>query len=147
MTTAYVLRSELPRYGAPANALVSIDTAVQDAVCEEVSRRIDSYVRARYGNDSLPFLVWDTLITSIAARLAVYELLVTRGYNPAAGSDPNIERRYLYAVQECEKIQKQQLHPIVTLQTTQIVAKAQQPTIITSSVVAQGGQTARTRGW
>jgi phage gp36-like protein len=137
----------LPSFGISVAALSPIPTNVQDDQCEAASREVDGYLEARYGTGSTPLLAFDTIIKSITGRIAAYKLLSIRGYNPASGADLIIRQNYLDALSECEKIGKQQLHPKVTIAVTGSAARAQQPTVITSSVVTMNGQTARTRGW
>lgn len=146
--TAYVTRDQLPLYGLPAAALATVPTPTQDAICEEVSREIDGRVSGRYGIGSLPFATWDTIITGIAGRLAAYRIATVKGFNPAAvGGDSLLDTNHKAAIVDCEKIQKQQLHPIVTLNVESARA-IPQPVVISSSVVnVNSGRKSNNRGW
>lgn len=145
MTTSYVAPSDLATYGLPATALATTTSPQQSAACEEASRELDGRVAGRYGSDSLPFVTWDTIITGIAARIAVYRLMTIRGYNPAAGQDDLLYQNFKAAIVDCEKIQKQQLHPRVTFTSAKATP---QPVVISSSVInVAHGTTGPNRGW
>jgi phage gp36-like protein len=74
---------------------------------------MDGYFRARY---SLPLSAWGADVTRINAVLAVYDLLVTRGYNPAAGADVNVRLRTEDAINWLKGVSRQEIHPDVTPQ-------------------------------
>lgn len=146
MGTSYADPSvDLVRHGAPASALAPLTPDQKTAACEEASREVDARVGGRYGVDALPFVTWDTTITGITARIATYRLLSVRGFNPAAAQDQLVVKNYDDAIKDCEKIQKQQLHPSVTLRA--VSRGADQPKVISSSVVDARGRTASNRGW
>lgn len=140
----YATLDDLYTHGAPEKAFGQLTDDQKLAALEAASEYLDSYFRGRY---SLPLAVWDISVTSNTCKIAAYNLLSARGYNPAAGSDINILERYNQAVAWAEKVQKQQAHPNVT--PAQIdVPRTQQPVVITSSVVNLAtGRTSRTRGW
>ena len=81
---AYATPGDLATYGVSATALAPIDTPVQEAACEAASDVVDGYLRARY---KLPLGDWGTDLIRVTAQIAVYDLLVVRGYNPAAGAE------------------------------------------------------------
>lgn len=145
MGTQYAQTSNLFSIGIPQSAFGQLTTPQLNDALEEASREVDARVAGRYGLAALPFLTWDSIITGITVRIACYQLLSTRGYNPAAGADKGLMDRYQAAIADCVKIQKQQLHPLVTVTTPPADV---QPVVVTSSVVnlATGGA-ARNRGW
>lgn len=107
----YCTSSDLPNLGISAVALAPIDSAVQDAACEAASAIADSFLRSRY---KLPLTAWGVDLTQKTAILAVYDLLVVRGYNPSAGADVNIRLRYDDAMLWFLHISRQEVHPDVT---------------------------------
>ena len=142
----YATVSDLTSIGLPATALGQMTLTQQNDALEEASREVDARLTGRYGVGRLPFITWDSIITGITARIAVYHILTVRGYNPAAGSDINIQNRYTIALRDCELIQKQQLHPVITLQA--MTTTFDQPVVLSSSVVnLQTGAPGVNRGW
>lgn len=140
----YAQLADLYRYGAPATAFGSISDADRQAGLDEASAKIDEFLGARY---PLPLISWPTSITEFACRIATWNLLSVRGYNPALTGDSNIKDRYDDAIRQLTLIQKQQLHPNVVAQPNQ-VATFEQPAVYTSSVVDLGtGATDNDRGW
>lgn len=145
MSAGYASIADLVKYGAPATAFASLTTDQKQSALDAAADLVDGFLRARY---PLPLLSWDLSITRNTAIIATYDLLVTRGYNPAAGADPNFETRYNVAMRNLELIQKQQLHPYLTPQPTTSSTPAQQPGVNTSSVVdVWNGATCTERGW
>lgn len=109
--SAYCDRDDLPKYGIGAVAIAPIPDDVKDAAIEGVSSSIDSYLRDRY---QLPLTAWGIDIRRCAAILATYDLMVVRGYNPAAGADQNILTRYEGQIRWLERIARQEVQPDVT---------------------------------
>ena len=141
---AYGTLADLYKYGAPERALGGIPDATKEAELETASQIVDSYFRGRY---SLPLASWDAATTEATCKIAAYNLLATRGYNPAAGADPNIRDRWVDAIEWLRRVQKQQAHPnVVSLSPNE--PSATQPMVLSSSVVnVATGATASRRGW
>lgn len=143
----YAEISDLLAYGLPSTALGTLTTTQQTKALEQASRKLDSFFAARYGQDAVPLLVWDTTVTEAVAKIAAYDLLVVRGYNPASSADVNIRIRHDDAMRWAEKVQKQQAHPTVT-PAVQTLPTYQQAYVISSSVTnLSSGGTNRNRGW
>jgi phage gp36-like protein len=95
------------------------------------SGKADSYMRGRY---NLPITgsvgggpgVYDPAIVMHVCWIAAYDLMSGRGFNPTAGSDALIERRYYEAVGFPDRpgsgwfpgVQRQAIHPDVTETST-----------------------------
>lgn len=142
----YAQISDLTTYGLPATALQSPNLPVQvvNNVLASVSNQMDSYFRGRY---SLPLIEWGVEVTDCCCKIAAYELLSVRGYNPAAAADVNIRDRYTDALDWLNKVQRQAVHPNVTPQPNQ-TPQFNQPFVTSFSVVSTAtGQKARQRGW
>jgi phage gp36-like protein len=131
----YCQTTDLPLYGAPATALSAIPGPTQTAQCIASSAFADSKLRARY---QLPLQAWGTDLTMYTAIHATYMLLVTRGYNPAAGADPNLRQRFEDALAGFDGVERGNTHPDVTPS----VAPGQDPLHDEPRVV-----TSPVRGW
>lgn len=146
--TTYATLTDLTLYGIAATALGDpttgpVPTAVRQAALDAASKVVDSFYRGRY---PLPLLAWDIETTQATCKIAAWELLNIRGYNPASGADVNIRDRYQDAMGWLNRVQRQAAHPNVTPSAAQV--QYTQPMVITSSVVDLAtGATARNRGW
>lgn len=142
----YAQLADLYRYGAPATAFGDISDADLQAGLDDASTRVDEFLAARY---PLPLISWPSSITEYTCRIAAWNLISGRGYNPAVGNegDQNLKSRYDDAIARLTLIQKQQLHPAVVAQPAQAPAYAQ-PEVFSSSVVNVGtGACDSSRGW
>lgn len=88
--TVYAAKADLPT-AINAAALAGVDDPTKDAALQQASSVIDSYLRDRY---TLPLLQAGNDIKRACLVMAVYYVMVARGYNPEAGGDPGIEKRY-----------------------------------------------------
>ena len=142
----YAQISDLTTYGLPPTALQSPNLPVQvvQGALNDASDIADSYLRGRY---ALPLLAWGTELTQAVCRIAAYNLLSVRGYNPAAAADVNIRDRYTDALDWLNKVQRQAVHPNVTPQPSQ-TPQYNQPFVTSFSVISTAtGQKAPQRGW
>lgn len=140
----YAQLADLYRFGAPATAFGNISTGDQQAALDEASGRVDEFLAARY---PLPLISWPTSITEYTCRIATWNLLSARGYNPTMGGDSNIKDRYDNAIEMLTLVQKQQLHPAVVPQPNQ-APTYEQPAVYTFSAVDMGtGAIDNDRGW
>jgi phage gp36-like protein len=108
---AYCTTDDLAKYGVSAVALSPIDPLVQAAACDAASEVVDSYFRDRY---KLPLSAWGVDVTRNTAIIAVYDLLVVRGYNPSAGADVNVRLRYEDAMKWLLQVARQEVQANVT---------------------------------
>jgi phage gp36-like protein len=107
----YATVDDLYRYGLQPIAVQNVPMANLTAELEAASRYADSKMRARY---SLPLLAWDSSVTMHVCRIAAYNILVTRGYNPEAGADVAITQRYEQSLEWFDGVERQRTHPNVT---------------------------------
>lgn len=105
--------AELASFGVSAVALAPIDPSVQQAAIDSASDVVDSYFRDRF---KLPLATWGTDVKRVTAQIAVYDLLVVRGYNPSAGADVNVRLRYEDALKWLLQVARQEVQPNVTPQ-------------------------------
>ncbi len=89
--TRYATTTNLARLGIRAEALTGIATAVQEEALDASSAVADGYLRSR--GYVMPLTAWSTDLTRAVAILAAFDLLVTRGYDPNAGTDDVLLRR------------------------------------------------------
>jgi hypothetical protein len=125
----YCQPSDLASVLAPA-ALASTTNAQQQAACVAASERADSYLRGRYGVSdgrggyAQPLLIaWGSDLTLMVSYVAAYLLMEARGFNPNAGADAGVLRRYYEAIGNPNlppgngwfpSVQRQAIHPDVT---------------------------------
>lgn len=102
MATVYANAADIPRFGVRADALSGISTEAQQAALSAASGLIDSYLGARF---TLPVRApWPESLRRAAVIVAVYDLLVTRGYGPSVASDEHVRRRYEDVIRWLEHI-------------------------------------------
>ena len=138
----YAVVSDLPRLGIPTTAFGTLTTVAIQAELDAAGAWINSRIRGRY---KLPLLAWDDEIRRIEVRVAVYNAMSLRGYNPTAGADVELRRGYEDAERWCDGVQRRAIHPDVTESASD--SALVQPFVITSSVVDMNGRTATNRGW
>lgn len=147
MGTQYASAADLVTYGLPATALGILTLAQQNGALEQASRKLDALFAGRFGQPGVPFLAWDTTVTEACAKVAAFDLLCLRGFNPASAADVNIKDRHDEAMKWAEKVMKQQAHPNVTPAIAPLPTYAQ-PTVISSSVAdLNTGASSLNRGW
>jgi phage gp36-like protein len=105
-------------YGLPAAALGTLTQADVERELEAASDDMNEC----FAQWDLPLTSWPTNFRKRCCHLAAYYLMSGgRGYNPGAGVDPVIEKRYLAALEWLDKIQRRVLQPYVTQSTTPTV--------------------------
>lgn len=106
--------SDLPLYGANANALAPVPVLTQEAELLAATFEVFGYLASRY--DNLDTLVgWSTDLTSAVCKVAVYNLFCIRGFNPGSGSDVNLRMRYDDAIAWARGVSRHEIHPMFTL--------------------------------
>ena len=93
--SSYATLSDLTTLGVASAALAGIATSEQQRAIDTASSLADSYLRNRF---TLPIATPGQALAYAVARIAAYDLLSGRGYNPETGSDPNVRDRYLDAI-------------------------------------------------
>lgn len=91
MGTRYAERTDLVRFGLTAEALEDVPTATQDEALDAASAVLDGYVASR---KKLPLSAWGDDLRRYACGIAAYDIMVTRGYDPHAGNDENLRKRF-----------------------------------------------------
>ena len=90
MATPYAVIGDLRTFGAPDRAFKDVPVDIQEDAIAAASGTVDSYLRAQF---VMPIKSWGREVTRIVCQIATYDLLITRGYNPEAGADGQIEKR------------------------------------------------------
>lgn len=91
----YATTTDLTRLGLPSTALANVSPTTQEDSLDAMSAIADGYLSSRY---ELPLSVWGDDLRACVCRLAAYDLMVTRGYNPTAGADENLLLRHDHAM-------------------------------------------------
>lgn len=95
-----------------AAALTGIDDPRKTAAIAGASAEADDYLRDQY---TLPLQTnGSASLTIHVANIAVYRLMVGRGYNPEAGGDPGIRDRYKDAIDWLKLVAAGKVTPNVT---------------------------------
>lgn len=145
---AYCAPADLVLVGWSANTQGQLNVAQITQACQNASDYADGFFRARYGVGSCPLLAWDSSITLAVAKVAVWYLICIRGFNPNANADQNFRTQYDDAEKFFNNVQRQQAHPLVTPAGSSANEGAQQPRLISTSVVdVSSGRRASNRGW
>lgn len=148
----YAQQSDLFALGLPQAAMGSgsnpsvVPSATIDEALASAASEMDSCFRGRWGMNAVPLLQWDLSVTRCNARMAAYDIMVTRGFSSDADANRDLRKRYDDAIEWLNKVQRQQAHPLVTLATGQ--PGIQQPNLVSTSVVnVVSGATGPNRGW
>lgn len=113
--TAYATLTDLHTYGLSAVACGNVTTGDQQVILDGRNAWADGKLRGRY---QLPLLAWDVDLRMMVAQLAAYDVMIRRGYNPAAGADVNVRLRYEDALKWFDGVERQNVHPNVTASPT-----------------------------
>ena len=89
--TQYAQPSDLAVAGIAAAAIANFTTPQINAALVNASRLLDGYFRSKF---TLPLVQVGQDVVRATCIIAAYDLMVSRGYNPSAGGDPIIEKRY-----------------------------------------------------
>jgi phage gp36-like protein len=107
----YALPSDLMRFGLPARALESVPmTAIVDA-CFAASEEAAGYLGSAY---SLPLASWGVDLRMHVAKMAAYNLMSIRGYDPDSGQDRLLQVGRDQAVTWLNRVADGKLRPMPT---------------------------------
>lgn len=93
------------------SALTGVDSPTKLAAIDGASRQIDSFLRAKF---KLPLVLVGADIRKACIDIAIYDVMVGRGYNPEAGADPGIKDRMDAAFKWLKLISEGKAVPDVT---------------------------------
>lgn len=115
----YCTITDLTNVGIRAEALSPISAPSKQAAIDAAAEQMDSYFRARYKlTDAVPgweqFAAWGQDVVRANAILAVWDLMVVRGYNPASGADGTLRMRYDDTILWLRDVAAQKAQPNVT---------------------------------
>lgn len=118
--------------GISANAIAGVTTPNKTEAIEDASRLIDSFLRAQF---TLPLTQVGGDVKRACINIAVYYVLVGRGYNPDAGEDPGIRQRYDDAIGWLKMVSAGKAVPDITDSTPGAAegVPGSRPTVISSS--------------
>ncbi len=143
----YCELEDLTLVGIRAEALAPVPPETRQAAIDAAAEFMDGYFRARY---ALPgkkpgwevFEDWGQDVVRCNAILAVWDLMVVRGFNPASGADVVLRMRYEDLVGRpgqrgwLDKVSAQEIQPNVTPKQHEL-SDYDQPKV----------RTAERRGW
>jgi len=147
--TQYAQPSDLANLGLIGGVLASISTATQNAALQAASAVADSQLQGAF---ILPLTQWSYDLVRAVCIIAAYDLLTSKGYNPATGADPNIRARYADAMSWLDRVSKGQESPAYIIDSSTSNSGQTTPPPADGSTVysTQGGfqlQTTSVRGW
>lgn len=105
----YASRADLYTHGLAAAAMGSVSTAQQDAVLESVCGEADSKMAARFPTPLTGQI--DPTITMNVCKIAAFEILRIRGFNPQNGADMVIREAAKEARAWFDAVERQHAHP------------------------------------
>lgn len=140
MATPYATIALLFAHGAPQSAFGSLTPTQLQAACDAANEEADSYFRARYppayGSDQI-LLSWGLDVTKAACRIATYNAISFRGFDPGKGSDVLYLTNRDMSIKWFEGVARQMIHPNV------IPFAPQSPCYDAPRIVSQN----KARGW
>lgn len=107
----YCTQTELVRYGIRAEALRNISSDELDSAIDAASDEMDGYLGSRY---VLPLAAWESDVRMHCARLAVYTLIVVRGFNPGRAGDEQLRLQREDAIAWLVRVSNGSVVPRVT---------------------------------
>jgi phage gp36-like protein len=138
MTQALATLADLYRLGISSDVLAqsprSGDTATQSQAIDSASEYALGKIGGRYKR---PLVSWQDDLRQAVCKLAAYELLCIRGFNPAAGADINILERRNQADAWLTSVARQEISPDIVGAANQS-PQFDNPRIVTS--IQQGWQ-------
>jgi phage gp36-like protein len=147
--SSYAQVNDLFVHGAPMTAFQQganpIPNATLQSALDDASDLADSYIGPR---GQLPLLEpYPGDLVKAVCKIAAFEILSTRGINPASGADTALEIRYNQAMKWLDNVRTQVISPAF-LFSPDPTQTHQQPYVQSSSVInlATGGRAAN-RGW
>lgn len=104
----YAVPADIARYGLPATALEVLLPEQLARACLAASGEAEGYLSSAY---TLPLASWDVGTRSHIARMAAYEAMRYRGFDPDSGKDTSLEIGRSEAVTWLNRIANGKLRP------------------------------------
>lgn len=127
--TRYATTTDLVRTGIAAAALTGVSTASQEAALDAASAVADGYLCSRY---TLPLSAWGADLTGVVARMAAWDILRVRGYDPQAGGDAAVRLGYTDSIKWLEGVQGGRITPQGVVDATPSDEATEQTSVITN---------------
>lgn len=131
----YCTAAELAIYGVRSEALRSISEDDQNSAIDAASDEIDGYFGARY---TLPLIAWESDLRKQCARLAVYQLMVVRGFNTLRAGDEQLVEQQELALSWLKGVSNGSIVPRVTDSSTGAVPGKVSGGVMVSSYGSRG---------
>lgn len=144
---AYCTGQDIINLALPVGNLAPLLPIQVSAICDAVGTFADAFFRGRWGYAAVPLVTWDSSITYATAQISAFRIMIVRGLKPDASDWKIYKAANDEGMDFLNKVQRQQMHPLVTLANGNAPG-GQQPNVISSSVVdLSSGGTAANRGW
>lgn len=123
---SYATTADLESAGLPPGVLSSVDTLVQQQALERASSLASTYLRDRY---TLPLAEpYDPALVDAVVQIAVWRLMMRRGFSPQSGTDTALRLGYEDAMDFLKRVANGQAQ----LSVVQASPEAQEPIVLTS---------------
>lgn len=123
---SYATTADLETAGVPPGVLSSVDTTIQELALERASRLADTYLRDRY---KLPLAEpWDPSLVDAVVQIAVWRLMMRRGFSPQQGTDTAFRIGYEDAMEFLKRV----ANGIAQLDVVQASPGYEEPIVLTS---------------
>ncbi len=76
----YATVSDVIRHALPETAIASVTIEIKADCCLGATQEADSYLAGRY---TLPLILWDDVLTKHVAKIAGFEIMSRRGFQPS----------------------------------------------------------------
>jgi len=111
----YALPADIARYGLPAAALELVSPEQLARACLAASGEAEGYLSSAY---KLPLTAWDIGTRSHVAKMAAYEAMRHRGFDPDSGKDASLEVGRGEAITWLNRIANGKLRPVGIVDST-----------------------------
>lgn len=111
----YAVPSDVARYGLPAAALEMLPPEQIARACLAASGEAEGYLSSAY---KLPLATWDIGTRSHVAKMAAYEAMRWRGFDPDSGKDASLEVGRGEAITWLNRIANGKLRPVGIVDST-----------------------------
>ncbi len=106
--SSYATIADLTRLGVSANALSGVDTLEQEGAIASASNLADGYLATRF---TLPIVTPSADLVEAVCKIAAYNILAIRGYNPELGADEVLRARHKDAIAWMEGVAAGRITP------------------------------------
>ena len=123
---AYATTADLQTAGLPPGVLSSVDTFTQELALERASAQADGALRTQY---RLPIVApYDPALVDAVVQIAVWRLMMRRGFSPQQGSDTTFRIGYEDAMEFLRRV----ANGTIRIAVVQSTPEYEEPIVLTS---------------